>query len=153
MGKQRYWLFKTVFTENNQFERIIPATGDVRDKRSVSPLCSTPGNPLPTRIDSTRVSHRVLHAANYFSINWNREKGSILLRNPIPTCSIPFCRCSRTTMTPSKLQVDGTWCGCEPHLMAGMENMEMEIFRFFFFFFFDDRWDCLEEKKNFRVVC
>lgn len=139
MGKQRYWLFKTVFTENNQFERIIPATGDVRDKRSVSPLCSTPRNPLPTRIDSTRVFHRVLHAANYFSINWNREKGSILLRNPIPTCSIPFCRCSRTTMTPSttKLQVDGTWCGCEPHRWQVWKIWRWKFFVSFFFFF---RW-------------
>lgn len=110
MGKQRYWLFKTVFTENNQFERIIPATGDVWDKRSVSPLCSTPRS---TPSDSHRLDARLPSCSTPLIISRLIEigKGFDSPRNPIPTCSIPFCRCL-TTMTSSttKLQLHRT-CG------------------------------------------
>lgn len=41
MGKQRYWLFKTVFTENNQFERIIPANRWRLGQTFRVTLCST----------------------------------------------------------------------------------------------------------------
>lgn len=87
MGKQRYWLFKTVFTENNQFERIMPGE-PVTSGTNVPchPLfhpsrCSYPpvhrhSPPLSLSLPLHRLTSCALDSANYFSINWN-WKGSI----------------------------------------------------------------------------
>lgn len=150
MGKQRYWLFKTVFTENNQFERIIPATGDVRDKRSVSPLCSTPRNPLAsTRRASPIACSTPLIISRLIEIGKRVRFSSVIRFQPVP---FPFVdargqRWPRRNFKLMELDVDA-------NLTDGRYGKYGDgNFSFLFFFFFDDRWDCLEEKKNFRVVC
>lgn len=116
---------------------------DVRDKRSVSPHCSTPfATPmhrldarLPTRSAPLIISRLIEIGNGLFD--------SPLLRIRFQPVSVPFCR-SSTTMT-SKWIEPGRW-----RIWKKVEN-ERKREEIFCSFFFDD---CRDREKNFfsRVV-